>query len=145
MDNIEVVVSGLTISKEDKQSVQQLPAELDRRWNLRDAVAFADLFIKDGDFRFYNGAWIKGKASIETFWKNEVFPGLPESMRHVIVIKCVRFVTDDVAIGDGTLCFVDVSEEQERVLLEREGTLIAVKRNDRWKISAIRLAASVST
>ena len=62
MDNIEMVVSDLTISEEDKQSVLQLATELDRRWNERDARAFADLFETDGDFRFHTGAWIKGRG-----------------------------------------------------------------------------------
>jgi uncharacterized protein (TIGR02246 family) len=141
MENIEVVLSGLTISEEDKRSVLQLATELDRRWNQRDAVAFAELFAIDGDFRFHTGAWIKGKASIEAFWKGEVFPGLPEGMRHVVITKRVRFITDNVAIGDGTLRLIDVSEGQERVHLETEGTLIAVKKNARWCISAIRLTA----
>ena len=52
MDDIEVVTSGLIIQEEDRQSVLQLATELDRRWNERDARAFADLFEIDGDFRF---------------------------------------------------------------------------------------------
>jgi len=141
MDDIEVIASGLNIHEEDKQSVLQLATEIDRRWNERDARAFADLFEIDGDFRFHTGTWIKGKGSIEDFWRGEVFPGLPEGMRHVVIIKCVRFVTDNVAIGDGTLRLVNLIEGQERVHLETEGTLLAIKKNARWLISAVRLTA----
>ena len=141
MDEIEIVTSGLIIQEEDKRSVLQLASELDRRWNQRDAGAFAELFDTDGDFRFHTGYWIRSKASIEAFWRGEVFPGLPEGMRHMVVTKRVRFVTTDVAIGDGTLRLVDVAEGQERVHLETEGTLLAVKKNARWRISAIRLTA----
>lgn len=141
MDDIEVVASGVIIQEEDKQSVLRLATELDRRWNEHDARAFADLFEIDGDFRFHTGSWIRGKASIEDFWRAEVFPGLPEGMRHVVITKRVRFVTDNVAIGDGTLRLVDLMEGQERVHLETEGTLLAVKKNARWYISAIRLTA----
>lgn len=144
MDNIEVVVSGLTISEEDQQSVLQLATELDRRWNERDAGAFADLFETDGDFRFHTGSWIKGKAAIEDFWRRQVFPGLADTMRHVLVPKRVRFVRDNVVIGDGTLRLVDVGEGQERVHLETEGTLLGVKKNARWYISAIRLTTLAS-
>ena len=144
MDNIEVVLGGLTISEEDRQSVLRLATELDRRWNQRDAGAFADLFEIDGDFRFHTGLWIKGKASIEAFWRDQVFPGLSEGMRHLVITRRVRFVTDSVAIGDGTLRLVDVSEGQEQVHLEAEGTVLAVKKSARWVISAIRLAALAS-
>lgn len=138
--NIELVVSGLAVTEEDQRAVLQLARELDRRWNQRDASAFADLFVDDGDFRIYTTAWLKSKAAIEDFWEKEVFPGLTDSMRHVITTKRVRFVTNDVAIGDGILCLVDSSEMQEQVLVEREGTLILVKRDARWYIAAARLA-----
>ena len=141
MDNIEVVANGLIIQEADRQSVLQLVTELDRRWNQRDARAFADLFETDGDFRFHTGTWIKGRVCIEDFWRDMVFPELPEGMRHVVTTKRVRFVTDNVAIGDGTLRLVDITEGQERVHLETEGTLLAVKKNARWYISAIRLTA----
>lgn len=143
MDDIEVVTSGLIIPEEDRQSVLQLATELDRRWNERDAGAFADLFEMTGDFRFHTGLWIRGKGSIQDFWGGEVFPGLAEGIRHVITTKRVRFVTDSVAIGDGTLRLVDLVEGQERVHLETEGTLVAVKKNGRWYISAVRLTALV--
>ena len=143
MDDIEVVTSGLIIQEEDRQSVLQLATELDRRWNERDSRAFADLFEIDGDFRFHTGTWIKGRGSIEDFWRGQAFPGLPEGMRHVVITKRVRFVTNNVAIGDGTLRLVDVGEGQERVHLETEGTLIAIKKDGRWYISAVRLTALV--
>ena len=143
MDNIEVFANGLIIQEADRQSVLQLATELDKRWNQRDARAFADLFETDGDFRFHTGTWIKGRGCIEDFWRDMVFPGLPEGMRHVVTTKRVRFVTDNVAIGDGTLRLVDLTEGQERVHLETEGTVLAVKKNARWFISAVRLTALV--
>ena len=143
MDDIVVVTSGLIVQEEDKQSVLQLATELDRRWNERDPRAFADLFEIDGDFRFHTGTWIKGRGSIEDFWRGQVFPGLPEGIRHVVTTKRVRFVTDNVAIGDGTLRLVDFMEGQERVHLETEGTIVAIKKDGRWYISAVRLTALV--
>lgn len=144
MDNIEVVTSGLTIQEEDKQSVLQLARELDRRWNDRDAEAFADLFELNSDFRFQTGSWIVGKRSIEEFWRNQVFPGLAEGTRHVVTPKRVRFVTDNVAIGDGTIRVIDLTEGQERVQLTTEVTVLVVKKDGRWYISAARLAALVT-
>jgi uncharacterized protein (TIGR02246 family) len=143
MDNIEVITSGVNILEEDKQSVLQLAKELDRRWNERDAGAFADLFELNGDFRFHTGSWIVGKRSIEEFWRNQVFPGLAEGIRHEVTAKRVRFVTDNVAIGDGTIRVVDLMEGQERVHLETEVTVLVVKKDGRWYISAAPLTALV--
>ena len=63
MDNIEIVTTGQTIQEQDKQSVLQLAPELDRRWNERNAVAFAEMFAPRGDFRWQTGAWMVGKDS----------------------------------------------------------------------------------
>ena len=140
MSEVEIVSNGPSISQEDKGAVLQLPAELDRTWNERNAPAFVALFDEDGDFRFHTGQWIKGRKAIEQFWREEVFSTLPEGMRHIVTPWQVRFVTDDVAIGEGTLRLVEHVEGQERVHLETEGTLLAVKRDVHWRISAIRLA-----
>lgn len=61
----------------------------------------------------------------------------------MVITKRVRFITDNIAIGDGTLRLVDVGKGQERVHLETEDTLIAAKKNARWYISAVRVTALV--
>lgn len=140
MDGIEIVAPGLNIQEQDKQAVVHLATELDGCWNKHDAGAFADLFETEADFRWHTGSWVRGKAAIEDFWRTQVFPGLPESMRHVVVTRRIRFVTENVAIGDGTIRVVDIGEGQERVHLETECTVLVVKKDARWYISAARLA-----
>lgn len=139
MSDFDIFLSGKTISDEDQRAVINLTAELDEQWNRRDAKAFASLFDIDADFRFYSGAWVKGRSAIEDFWKNEVFPGLPGSIKHISIIKRVRFDSQHLAIGDGTLRFVDDSSGQQQIHSEREATLIAVKKEGTWLISAVRL------
>jgi len=139
MESIEIIVSDPSITEMDQQAVFQLTKELDKRWNQRDPSAFANLFEEDADFRFYKGAWVKGKDAIKTFWGGEVFPGMPASVKHLILVKRVRFVSPELAIGDGVLRFIDLSEGQEQIQAEREGTLIAIIKNGRWCISAVRL------
>jgi uncharacterized protein (TIGR02246 family) len=140
MDNIEIVTTGMTIQEQDKQSVLQLAPELDRRWNERNAVAFAEMFAPDGDFRWQTGTWIVGKDSIKKFWRDQVFAGLQQGPRHITTIKRVRFITDKVAIGDGTIRIVDTTEGQERVYFDTEATAVAVKKGGRWYFCAVRLA-----
>ena len=139
MESIEIIISDPSVIEEDKLAVFSLTKELDERWNQRDSSAFAELFEDDADFRFYTGNWVKGKPAIETFWKGEVFPGMPESFKHLVVVKRVRFVSPELAIGDGTLRFIENVGEEIEVKAEREGTLIAVKKDNRWYITAVRL------
>ena len=140
MSEVEVVSREASISQEDIEAVLQLPVEIDRAWNERNAQAFAALFDEDGDFRFHTGQWIKGRKAIEQFWREEVFPALMEGMRHSSTARQVRFVTGDVAIGEGNIRIVAFVEGQERVFMDTECTLLAVKRDGRWRISAARLA-----
>jgi uncharacterized protein (TIGR02246 family) len=143
MDTMEVLTSGQAVSEEDKQSVLQLAAELDRRWNEHNARAFAELFTPDGDFRFHTGIWIVGKDAIEKFWRDQVFAGLPPGVRHESTINRVRFVTDNIGIGDATIRIVDMIEGQERVHLDTEATAVAVKKDGCWYFSAVRLTELV--
>ena len=139
MDDIEAVISGQAVSEEDRQSVLQLATELDRRWNERNPKAFAELFTPDADFRFHTGIWIAGKDAIEKFWRDQVFVGLPPSFRHEVTIKHVRFVTDNIAIGDGTIRIVETIEGQERVHLDTEAIAVGAKKDGHWYLSAVRL------
>ena len=57
----------------------------------------------------------------------------------MIGIERIRFVTADLMIGDGNLHIVDMVDGQEQVLADRKGTLIAVKKDEAWVITAVRL------
>lgn len=143
MSEVEVVHDGLGLSPTDQEAVLQLSAELDRTWNARDAHAFAGLFDENGDFRFPDGLWIQGREAIELFWKEKIFPLRSREARHVVTSRRVRFVTEDVVIGEGTLRIVETVTGQEQVYFEAEGTLLAVKRDLHWRIASIRLAVLV--
>jgi uncharacterized protein (TIGR02246 family) len=140
MGQVEILTNGMDIQEEDQQAVLQIPVELDRAWNSRDPNAFAALFDEHADFRFHNGLWIQGRDAIQAFWAETIFPGTPATMQHRITSDRLRFVTEDVAVGEGVLKIVDRSGEEETVHLDTQGTLLAVKRAGRWLISAIRLA-----
>jgi hypothetical protein len=64
-------------------------------------------------------------------------------MKHMITPNRLRFVTEDVVIGEGVVKIVDRSGEEETVHLDTQGTLLAVKRAGRWLISAVRLVELV--
>jgi len=141
MDNIELVLNGLIITEEDKLSVIHLATDLDKSWNERNAGAFAELFAPDSDFRFHTGVWIIGKDSIEKYWRDQVFAGIPQDLKHESTIKRVRFISDNLAIGDGTIRIVSLIEGKERLHLDSEVTAVAIKKDGRWYFSAVRLTA----
>ena len=139
-DPVDVIVpDGLTIEEADIQLVLQIAADLDDAWNSRDAKAFAALFDDYADFQLHTGLLIQGKAAIEKFWAEQVFPGVPDPMRHEITPKMIRFTSEKAAIGDGMLKISMNTDKGEMVHLESGGTMLLIKKEDRWLIAAIRL------
>lgn len=140
MAELEMIAHGLSVTEDDLQKVLRIPGKLEHFWNERDARGFADLFEPHGDFRFHDGTWIKGRKKIHDFWKEQVFQSLPAALRQDITTREVRFVTDNIAVGDGSLRIHKRGPGKEQLYLELEGTLIAIKVEQEWLISAIRLS-----
>jgi uncharacterized protein (TIGR02246 family) len=138
--DIKIIGHSLSIAEESHQKVLRIPPSLDQFWNERNARGFADLFEVHGDYRFHDGSWIKGRKRIFRHWKEQVFLKLPDSMIHEIETREVRFVTDNIAVVDGTQRIVDRLQEGDHIHLELEMTLIVIKHNQEWLISAVRLA-----
>ena len=141
MDDIDVICNETSIHQHDKESIVRLIAEIDTTWNNRDAKAFAALFENKADFQFHSGERIQGKDAIEKFWGENVFPDMSERLHHIGTLKRIRFISDDVAICDGELQIIDLTDEQEsqQVHLDTQATGVVIKHCSHWYISAIRL------
>ena len=68
--------------QEVKDFSKGLILDFDSAWNNRDAEALALLFHKEADFRFYNGLTLRGQRLIKRFYSRNVFPNLPDGLRH---------------------------------------------------------------
>src|SRR6201981_484701 len=65
-----------------------------------DAKAVAAFWAEDGDYVDLDGRHLRGRAAIEDAFKE--FFEENKGLKLRIDVKSVRFVTPDVAIGDGT-------------------------------------------
>lgn len=123
----------------DRAAIRSLGVELDDAWNSRDADTLAGLFCHDADFRNAAGLMLRGREEIRRHYTAEVFPTLPVGLLHETIPAHIRFVTPDVAVGDGEVrLFEEDSEAVEYPPLLVSSVL--VKEEDRWLISAVRLA-----
>jgi uncharacterized protein (TIGR02246 family) len=123
----------------DFVAIQQLLLDVDSTWNRRDAKGFSELFLEDADFRFYTGQMLRGRKEIEQFFTASLAE-LPADLRHETRGEHYRYLTPDLIIGDSVV-FVHpegATEEQahSRPILS---TGVAMKKDGRWRLAAVRL------
>ena len=140
MVNLEVLGKSVDSDKKEVNEVLQVPLDLDSMWNKRDAQGFASLFNDTADFRLQNGVWVKGKKEVEGFWGKNVFPAMSLTAKHTTNPWRIRFVSDNIVVGDGRLIINDTNEGEEKILLDGEGTMILKKTEHKWLIEGIRLS-----
>ncbi len=139
MDRIGPQSSAERKQEQDIEALLKISSNLDYAWSRCDASAFAGLFDREADFSFLDGELIQGQEQIEQYLKNKVFKRSSEFRWQSSFMKKIRFITDNVAIGDGIIRVVEKSGSEEQVWLEANVTVITVKKGDDWFISALRL------
>jgi uncharacterized protein (TIGR02246 family) len=133
------------MNQELKELSFKLADRFDTAWNSRDPEALGKLFQKEADFQFYNGLILRGRKRILKYYREKVFPDLPEGWRHVTKSIKSRYLTDTVAIGDGKVVLVDENESDEDIRIKRriKVTSVAVKEDGDWRFTAVRLMIPV--
>jgi uncharacterized protein (TIGR02246 family) len=138
--NIKKVEFGLEEARAKKIAIQ-LGANLDKAWDERDAKALARLFQENADFQWETGQIVRGCDEIEECFASRVFPTLPDTFQHRVIVQQARPINREVFIGDGEIEIYDSTESdlQQRVRQKYQCTTVAVKENNIWFISAVRL------
>ena len=123
----------------------QLIEDFDRAWNERDAEALAELFTEEADFQFYYGLMVRGREKIQKYYRDKVFPYLPEGQKHVTKSPRVRRISDGVLIGDGRVDLMDIDEKDPVKAVQKrlKVTSVVVKVDGEWKYSAVRVMRPV--
>lgn len=123
----------------DIASIKQAGADLDSAYNRRDAKAFSELFLDDADFQWHTGDLLKNRKEIEQYFTNS-FTVMPADYRHITTFQRIRFLSSDLAIGDGTVVIArDGAVENEKPYLSVLFTCVGKKVKGQWRIAAIRL------
>ena len=138
-----IPAASQTLVKEgspDFVAVHQLASDIDSAWNRRDPKGFSELFLNDGDFQFDTGQMLRGREQITDYYATSLFPSMPAEFRHKTKRHRLRYLTPDVVIGDGSVLIsragaVEEEEPHPSLLF----TCVAVKRDGKWHIAAVRL------
>jgi uncharacterized protein (TIGR02246 family) len=106
-------------------------------WNKGDGNAFAAPFAEDGDLVGFDGTHLRGRSEIASFHQH-LFDNFVKGTRLVGKVRNVRFLSADVALMHtvgGTVMPGQSDIEQERNSVQ---TIVATKRDGRWRISAFQ-------
>lgn len=121
----------------DEAAVRSLYQQLMDGWNAAIGDAFAAPFEEDCDLVGFDGTHIKGRQEIASFHQH-LFDMFLKGSRLVGKVRSVRFLISNVAVMHavgGTVMAGQSDLDPERNSIQ---TLVAVKRNGKWRLAAFQ-------
>lgn len=114
--------------------LRALLAELDARWNARDADSMSRLFAADADFRIYGSRHHRSREEFRHHYAQS-FPGV----RHATTLSSVRLLGPGAALLDGEVV-VGKLGAPEAETRRYYYTAVALRQNGSWLFDAFRVA-----
>ena len=138
-------MTQVKLNQEIQEMADELISKFDTAWNTRNDVDLAVLFHEEADFQFHYGHLVRGRERIKRYYRDKVFPYLPEGLKHVTRSYKARTLTEGVVIGDGRVDLVNENEKDpdKKVHKRLKVTSVVQKGEDGWLFSAVRLMIPV--
>lgn len=127
----------LSSAAADEAAIRSLYQQLMDGWNTASGDAFAAPFEEDCDLVGFDGTHIKGRQEIASFHQH-LFDMFLKGSRLVGKVRSVRFLISNVAVMHavgGTVMAGQSDLDPERNSIQ---TLVAVKRNGKWRLAAFQ-------
>jgi uncharacterized protein (TIGR02246 family) len=121
---------------DDEADLRLLYQQLLVCWNRRSAGDFAALFEEQGNVIGFDGTQMNGRAGIEQPLR-QIFADHPTAA-YVGIVKEVRLLRLDVAILRAVVGMVPPGKSDINPAVNAVQTLVAVKRDGRWRISVFQ-------
>ena len=125
---------------ENDAAVRRLYDQFAGAWNRHDTTAMAKLWVEDGDHLEPDGRLAKGRGDIAKLLK-EQHSGVFKNSRLKLSLDSVWFITNDVALIDGTYELTGALDPAGQDIAMRNGHLTSVfmREGGSWWIAASRL------
>jgi uncharacterized protein (TIGR02246 family) len=120
-------------STSDETDVRALQKRLWACWNERNAAGMAALFAEDGNVVGFDGSQLNGRAEIEASMRAIFADHTPAA--YVGKIREVRFLGPDVALLRAVAGMIPPTESALKPDRNTILSLVAVKRDNDWKIA----------
>lgn len=122
-----------TMTATEEDAVRALYLNLLRKWNGRDAEAFAACFMDDGSIIGFDGTVVNGSAGIAShlgaIFASHQTPAYVEKVKHV------RFLSDEVAVLQGFAGMPSLVTATINPTLNSIQSLVAHKHNGVWRVA----------
>jgi len=118
--------------------LRALVAELDARWNARDADSMSRLFTPDVDFRIYGTRHHRSREEFRHHYAQS-FPRVASDIRHATSLSTVRLLGPGLALLDGEVV-VGKPGAPETETRRYYYTAVALQQNGGWLFDAFRVA-----
>ena len=122
-----------TVQKAAETEARALYSQLLDSWHKRNARDFAALFEQDGNQIGFDGSQINGRSEIESHLSGIFADHMTAA--YVGKVREVRFLTPDVAILRAVAGMVPHGKTDINPATNAIQSLVAVKRDDRWRIA----------
>jgi uncharacterized protein (TIGR02246 family) len=118
--------------------LRALVAELDARWNARDADSMSLLFTPEVDFRIYGTRHHRSREEFRHHYAQS-FPRVQPDVRHTTTLSTVRLLGPGLALLDGEVV-VGKPGAPEAETRRYYYTAVALQQNGAWLFDAFRVA-----
>lgn len=129
----------------ESAAVRKLLDALEAAENARDPKLYSALFAEGGDQRTAQGYFHRGVAEVQRN-QGQAFTGIYKDAKVQFSAAEIRFVRDDVALVDFIAERTGVSGPDGKPIEGKRKylvTMVAVKQEKEWKVSAIRSSIPV--
>lgn len=121
---------------EDEAAIRKIVSRLQDGWNTGSGKDYAASFDEDADYVIINGAYIKGRKSIEE-GHNRIFSTIYKNSHISPEIKSVRFLSDTIALAHTEWSLKLADSRENRAMI----SLVLTKKNGQWNITAFQNTA----
>ena len=119
--------------QDDEKAIRAVVEAFTKAYNAGDAKTAATLFLANGELVNEEGESIQGQAAIEHVF-NDIFQAHPKSQIQVS-IQSIRFVSDSLAIEDGT---TTVTRASDQPVVRNRYTVVHAKQDGKWRMASAR-------
>src|SRR5687768_11508179 len=124
----------------DEAALRESVKQMETGWNKKSGALFAKPFAEDADYVVINGAYIKGRAVIES-QHERIFSTIFKDTMLKLEVKQVRFLRADVAVAHVSGHRDSSSKE---LIQDAMITVVMTKDKQGWKIAAFQNTAVMS-
>lgn len=132
-------LGGLKSDLENEAAIRKLYAQYTEAWNRHDPKAMAAFWTIDGDYMEPDGRHARGRDEVEKLFTAEHQSVFKDSTLS-LTVETVWFITEDVAMADGTYDLSGVRDQEGKQVPLRRGHLTAIllREDGNWQVAAGR-------